>query len=554
MPDFYYGPNNTFTSPYKVEPAPNISIQTQLVYGNDTVIGYSYIISINGTALQQDQIGDMRFVTEAIDNIRKIFARNGSDLTIRDGSTNMLRAKGGTLKSITFDNSSNNWTSTAPYQIQIEFNELEVLGETFGCAAGGFLDISTNTIDLIDIDDYKIKDFQDGWTFEVNEATHNHLFGHTLGINNSEIALTYSISATGKNYFTNGNLAPAWMQAKRFVQDRLYDQTRDLSKVLSLEGNSCESTKTLANLHENTAGEGILTGIAYNIYNETLTCSASESDGTFSAEYSCILKNGTSGDYHASNVKHTVNKSTGTTLTGAKYTNNISIAGEITGYCEGGILQNAGAFQFPSTGTILQANSTSTKYSNAASFLSQIIDGDDLTSAFKTDLGITYDELEIPGGDCGDSTLKPVTFNITHNYMNGVITYNAEYNTDRSCVQEFADGTVFSTSIDVEEPVPVLAEFIVPNGNFIIQDIGTVTARKVSVTSQGRKNMTYCYDTDLGAFIEEIATSSISGLFPFLVLPDEEIYTLTTKNFNYNILDGSYTVNLSYICQSGCPL
>jgi len=175
MIKFYYGPEAEVLESYRVVPAPQISINTQLSYANDTIIGYSYIISVNGviSSLSQeyiesleddliyeeespssgsltsenelvlidesetilyandpnsiDQIRNIRPILFGIEYIRKLFSRNGSALTIRDDQNdNLLRAKGGILKSINFNTSSNQWTSSCPYAIELEFNELEI--------------------------------------------------------------------------------------------------------------------------------------------------------------------------------------------------------------------------------------------------------------------------------------------------------------------------------------------------------------------------------------------------------------------------------------------
>jgi len=604
MIKFYYGPEAQVLEIYRVSPAPQISISTEFNYANDTIIGYSYVISINGVvatlnetyieSLENDEVyqeespadglliteneliliaesetilyGDdpnsidrlrsIRTILSGIENIRKLFSRNGSALTIRDDqNNNLLRAKGGILQSISFNNSQNQWTSTCPYSIQLQFNELEILDESILCA-DSLIHPSSITSNLVDITKYKIKNFSDSWSFAVDEPIYNHIGGNALDVINSEIAISYSLSATGKNYFIEDQLSPGWIQAKNFVQKRLYDQVRNLATALTMS-----SDHTLATLHAND-GDGLISGItsSYGIYNETLSCDTSESEGTFQIQYNAILKRNYESNYCASNVKHTFNKNITTSTDGAKNNISINIDGEVEGLCEGGLLQSFGAFSFPQYGTILQAGSTSTKYNNANSFLSKIINTnlDDLESSYKTDLNITTASLELGSAispcEEADLEIKPSSFSITRNFMTGSISYSAQYSSDRSCTKTQPDGeTIFKTSITVDEPVPIISEFTIPNGQYIIQDIGTFTAKKITVTSEGKKNRGCCdIQEGMNAFLEDLLSSDMETLFPALEFPDESLFVLTNKSFSYNILEGSYTVNLAYICTSGC--
>lgn len=663
MIKFYYGPEYTTTQQYKVAPAPQLTINTQLDYSNDSITGYSYSININGfvTTYDQDYIeivdsgilqeespgpipcpipgpasgliitenSDLVLITEnaitntidssvianprsirqiliGIEKIKRIFSRNGSCLTIQDDkNNNLLKAKGGTLQSISFNQSDNNWINSCPYSIEIIFNELEILDEEIVCNTS-LIHPSSRTNNLVDITKHKIKNFTDNWSFDVADEYYNYMYtslstcsinpnvinsgclypcesgyaptsnvlvsGHfpeicndaigtyvlTSGLSlfNSEISFNYSLSATGKNYYIHDQLSPAWVQAKNFVQERLYHQVRGIAKILAVSsGGACDPTYNLNDLH-NIDNSGLLYDINnyYKLYNETLTCSCSESEGSFSAEYNAVLKRNMNNEYSSSNVRHTMNKNVSTSLTGTKKNISISIEGEIEGLCEGGIIQHSGVFSFPSSGTILKLNNTSTKYNNANQFLTKIFNQDltDFNDTVKSGLGITLEALELQNSiSC--TGIKPVSFNLTRNYMIGTISYNVEYSSDR-CGIDNGDTTVFNTTISAEEPTPILAEFAIPNGDYIIQDIGTFTARKISVSAEGRKARQCCFDPSFNSYLEYIMTSDMETLFPFLILPDENVYILTSKNFSQNLLEGTYNVNLSYTCGSGCAI
>lgn len=583
MTKAYYGPTGNLSNSYRLVPAPTISINTEINYANDAIIGHTYTVTLNGyaTAMRllteepvndEDQIKSIQKVVSHIDIVRTILARNSSELHILDDDGNtMIKCKGGTLKSLDFPQSQNNWTTYTQYSAQIEFNEVQILNETISCSSS-FIDSSALSPNLVDINKYKLRNFSDSWSFTVDDGTYNLVknndVGNSLNIENMRIGVSYNISATGKNYYVDDQVTPAWIHAKNFVQDRLYNVVTNLivsgvlntSRILRQSGiDSCSAQDTLNQIHKNTT-PGILSGLAgtgstgYKVYNETISCETSESDGTFSANYSSVLKKNTTASFAANNVIHTVSKSISTTYdSSAKKTVNISIQGNIEGLFEGGIIRTAGSFRLPNSGTLLIGSTLASKFSSAESFLPKIISGDDLKSDYKTALGVTADQLELKNNDClANKTIFPSSFNLTKNYMEGIISYSAEYSSTRACVPS---GDIASASITVENPIPVLAEFNIPagyagDGGVVIQDLGTKSIRKISVSIQGKSNRKCCINSN----IESLLDTSCSGvaLPSGIKLPDENEYILTQKNRQDNLMDGSYTINLGYICSSGC--
>jgi hypothetical protein len=591
MTKAYYGPAGNTSNTYRLVPAPTISINTEINYSNDVIIGYTYTVTINGYATamrlltegpasQEDQIKSFEKVIDHIDNIRRILSRNGSELLIVDEDDNtMIKCMGGSLRSLNFSESENNWTAYSQYSAQIEFNEVKILDESISCSSG-FLDPSSLSPKLIDTNKYKIRDFTDSWSFTIDDGTYNLIknndVGNSLNIENMRIGVSYNISATGKNYYIDDQLTPAWVHAKNFVQDRLYNVVTNLiisgivntSRILRQSGiESCSPQDTLNNIHRND-NIGILSSLSgagntgYKVYNETISCETSESDGTFSANYSSILKKNTTASFAASNVVHTVSKSISTTYDSAAKKNiSISIQGNIEGLFEGGVIRTGGSFRLPNSGTLLIGSTLANKYASAESFLSKVVSGDDLTSSYKTALGVTADQLELRTNDCmSNKTLFPSSFNLTKNYMDGTISYSAEYNSTRACVPS---GDVASISINVENPVPILAEFNIPggfsatfgsqDGGVVIQDIGTNSIRKISVSIEG-KSLTRkcCINNDIDSILDAACDEVIipSGI----KLPSEDEYILTQKTRQNNLIDGSYSISLGYICSLGCPI
>jgi hypothetical protein len=107
-------------------------------------------------------------------------------------------------------------------------------------------------------------------------------------------------------------------------------------------------------------------------------------------------------------------------------------------------------------------------------------------------------------------------------------------------------------------PTKVIAVFNVPNSNACptIQELGTYTAKTVSVTISGRDESETGQPTNIN-LVTELSNAN-PGCFAagYLPIPLPSVganYILTQKQYTKNPIDGTYTVNLSYICgTSGC--
>lgn len=582
MTKAYYGPEGSISDAYRLSPVPLVTLSTEFQYANDVIIGYTHTLSLNGyisnyrRLSNEDESGtnpdyytkNIQKVLEGIELVRKILSRNGSNLEIRDdfGSV-MVKAKGGTLRSLNFDETGNNWSTYATYSASIEFNEIEFLGESINCSSSA-IDGLSKSPNLINIDSHKIKSFTDGWNFSVSESSYDYArnidTGSDIELHNMIINASYNINVTGKNYYIDDKVVPAHEQARIFAQKRIYDKViqlvsggnSNLFKITSpVSGSPCGSD-TLNTIHQD--GNGILGAITYIPHNETISCEISESEGSFSANYSCILKSKANGmNYSGQSVIHTITKSrTRSAESGSKDNYSISVEGNIQGLYQGGLIYSAGNFSLPSNGSfIVKASDTANKYTSASSFYGNIGTEEDLSDNLKQALNITFAELNVSPSGCASSppptSPRPSSFNLTRNYIEGIITYNAEYSSNSACNK---DGESFqSVSIDVENPVPVLAEFIVPNGGTIIQDIKTITAKKVNITISGRKQKTRECCPNVNEMIQSIGCGDVvlpSGVS----LPDPNKYVLTQKQRTDNKTEGTYTFSLSYICLPGCEI
>jgi hypothetical protein len=172
-----------------------------------------------------------------------------------------------------FDQSPNYGLNYIPYTVNIEFNEINFPG----CNSNSGVDCTSSlfhlnqtsqnitTDNLVDIETYKIKEFSDSWNFTIDNEIYKAYYGGNNSNNteNNTFKVQYQIQATGKNYYVDDTLVPAWHQARSFVQDRLYKQVKGLiTGVETLEAgdfrNGCNTSRTANELYDVVKGSGIL--------------------------------------------------------------------------------------------------------------------------------------------------------------------------------------------------------------------------------------------------------------------------------------------------------
>lgn len=593
----YYGKINNNN---KLTPAPDFDISLEYQYVNDTIIGYNYELSLKGNAMALDLSNlnygelynidnyeaDVGAVIDSINKIRKILSQNGNILYVVRGSTGqpILRAKGGKLRSLTFDESSNNWKYYCPYTATIAFDSIDFGNKTESCDKS-FLDpltfSSKDDAGIVNINKYKINSFNDSWsfTFDENDAFEKgYIKSHQF--NNSSFNISYNINATGKNYYKYSNpdsssastLSPAWEQARNFVQYRLHNQVKTLiSGVLENDyTQGCSSDDDLSEINIPGATQGLLKDLAnYAIYNETITCDMSEAEGSFSASYSSIVKNTqTSQAYGSPQTKHTIKKSHNIDDSELTRIHTISVDGEIQGLVEGGLIHSHKPLTLPEKGSLFIVNNNNyvTKYDRALEVLNKIYSPSDynngigengkrdLKPAFKTLLDITAQALEtvLSENDPLPDPPHAVSLDITHDYINGSINYTAEYKTNTNPYGRISR----EITIDTDIPTKVVATFDIPNSNqcSFIQDLSTYTTKTTNVTING-------IDLSANGKPPKIDFNTIFNCgscfseeyFP-ITIPMPEGSIITQKTHTHNPLDGTFTINLTYICSEGCNI
>lgn len=569
-------------STHRIAPAPTITISPEIYYANDSVIGYTYNITLNGyaNALRKEiDAGSVLYgadqTIQHIGDIRDIFNTNGGNLYIKQKNNNILVAKGATIKSITYDTSENRWVNYSPFTIELEFNEVDFTGcannSTIACSSS-FFNANSLSSNLIDITKYKIKTFSDKWSFTIDNQIYNN---YTNRFNNV-FKVSYELSATGKNYYVNDNLVPAWQQAKMFVQERLHNQVKSLiSGVLQIipsNKDGCSATLGSNGIHATDASAprsgGLFTGgntlqdgsaANYDIYNETINCSTSEADGNFSITYNATIKKNDPSLNPAENaVLHTYTKNIVTTMEGSKNVN-ISVQGNIQGLVRGGFIYYNNEFNLPSNGTFISTiDAAETKHSNAlAYFKAKVGDGSDLLSNFKTELDITQSQL-LANTECGDDeeespSPKPASFTVDHAYGNGSVGYSVAYDTITSSSSGQNKG-YSNVTIVRNDPVDMIQEFIIPGRieGPIIQKLGMRTARTISInidgaSPQNKECVSFGDGEECFNPCNNLPKFSIKNFQKLLDTDDKWIKT--KEDYTSNKLDGSYSISLEYTCK-----
>jgi hypothetical protein len=599
----YYGP---IQAENRLIPAPEINISVQYSYSNDTIIGYFYVVNITGgiTALDLRDIPyDTEYtdqstystgaVTDAIYKLRQILSQNGNILHIVNAVDNsiIMKARGGILRSFNISESPNNWVHFANYTASIEFNTIDFTDKVEDCD-NLFLDPDTyakGTKGIVDIDKYKIKEFNDSWSFTFEDPDMYSRFNETeaqpktfINIDNSGFRIEYNISATGKHNFVytdeetgESQLLPAWEQAKNFVQERLYYQVTNLINgvLKNTYSSGCSSTDGLRQIHDPTTSEqGLLSDLGdsgYKIYNETITCNSSESEGSFSATYTATVKSNRflSGNaFSSASTRHKITKSVNRTRNGASNNISISINGNIEGLIEGGLIRSPQPIRLPAQGAFLISNTISTnKYTQAKNLLNQIFitynngigaaGKRDLVPQFKQLLSITMADLGIPNvnpDDIVNDPPHPTSLNLTHDFNNGTINYTLEYNSSSTLGRKYRE-----ISVQTSDASKVIATFNIPNSNScpLIQDLGTFTAKTITLTIQGvdlsdsgHPNLDFF---DLGSYILQQQSCNISQYIPVTLPIVTSDMIKTFQTYNANPIDGSYTITINYICGNG---
>lgn len=566
----YYVPDNVNADDqYRIVPAPLIEINPELYYANNMVAGYTFNITLNGNAtsidrskqnlLEDSEIG-FNTTLASVQKIKNLFNIVNGKLIVTDGNKTVLIATGGLTKSINFTQSDNNWVNYAPYTIALEFNEVSLSDNcntgTVGITCGDIPYGIQPSSNIIDITKYKIKSFNDSWSLSLD----NNIYNNYDNISNEYFTISYNISAIGKHYFNGLNLLSSWEQAKNFCQDRLYTQISNLTHGVldSPPGDGCTTDgRTLASICDTCGNYPALEDIDitsdYGIFNETITINISESDGSAELQYSALIKK--TDTENPLNAIHTYSITKNITNKESKIVS-YSVDGNIQGLVSGGLIKGAGMFEIPSNGAVIVAKSEakSSKYDEALSAYSSVGDDNGLDSKFIQDkLKITFGSFGINASECKDfdSSKSPVptSFTLTHDYDNGIIKYNANFDGSQICSQ-VNKKSLQVASITIEDPTPMIAEFIIPGraDGPIIQILDINKPRKYTLSIEGMVNPEFCSSKDITDLVTKACQDKFaidSGNIPINFDSDDK-YILTEEKYS-KASDGTYNLSRQYI-------
>lgn len=575
----------TFDETTRIIPTPQITLATDITYAsenNNVIVGHKHIVTLTGSATafrkeSESDPGQPLVLSQVVDNIsrlRSLLSQMGLTLYLRENNQDILKAIGGKLVSFELSESPNNWRTFANYTVTLEFQSVSYdSADDYTCAVT-VLDSST-TQAAIDTSKHKISNYNENYNISISEDYYNRLrnldSGEDVNIENILLNFTYSLEATGKHFFVDDELIPAWEQAKNFVQDKLKEKITQLFDNLGITSSTaCGATETLTSMQSLDNDDALLKDLStsnkYKIYNEEITCNASEAEGTFSVQYNCILKRSSDSDHTYGHSTHTFTKDVSYNKENSFITT-ITINGNIQGLIEGGLVNNSlGSFSLPNNGNFIIAASTgNVKYNNALNTLQLVVNLEqtDLIDTFKEKINVTYSGLGLDPSILGECLTelpafpKASNFNLTHNPFDGTINYSADFNSNLVCGGEEYNNIVVS----INNPVKVYATFDIPgasgtsNIGTVLQNIGTQTSKTINISIQGaNKSLKKCglQEQDIN---DLLTNSCVNFIMPSGIadkLPSEDMFILTTRNKTTNLVDGSYTINLGYICNSGC--
>lgn len=557
----------------QLDPAPFVTLEYIPRSANDSVIGYDWKCNISGYAVSEIESSTGANSSSTMDKISKIIhgvfdKTNGGTLFVLVNGGEVIKATGSKVVSISVESNNNNWVNYAKYSVDIMFNDVvykaacDGRGRTIDCENVLLLNYPGN---LVNSQLYNIKSFKDGWTFSIDENNQNSI---GLFIHNQYINVSYSIEAEGAHYYVDQNTKtiPAWEQAKIFCQDRLYKQVNSLlTEILpgSNQENTCAKPFGINGAYlvpgQESRSMVDFKPEIYEVYNEDVSTTASESNGTFSVKYTAIVKRKVGAEGKSTNmpldkdVLHTITVNRGfANHYGTKKTN-VSLSGKIQGLTKRGLWKSPNIFdmnkQNQEMAELLSNDDDkakmNNKYKNAREYWDALNfdNGRDLIKDFKDYLNITYSTFYVTCDEL--SGPRPTTLNHSHNYSEGTIDYSASFDTEKVCAGREANFT--DVSFVFEDTIENFAEFVIPgrpNGP-LVQRLNSFQPRSVTLNITGFRDTKDCC-WDFNKYGEDGCNRLlvVDGYIPYKEI-DNAI--LTEDNLTMNPVDGSFNLSRKYV-------
>ena len=559
-------------------PSPQISIEPEFLYVNNNLIGYNYIVTLNGQATSFDRTksdappeSGVGFydTMKAVENVKKLLQKNGRTLKVVRGDKDIIVARNGLLQSLNFEETENTWFNYAKYTATLSFDTLLLAGcsgtaDTFNCGLMVTELNDDNTLNLVDMKKFKVKSVKDNWSFDISNIYNQD---SEFKIYNEYIDVTYNIEAVGKHFKAtddkDNSVKPAHHQAKAFCLHRLDQEIKRLKdfKVGPLLNTQMSTSCSAQSTSINNVSTEKTTSLFYSLdknkfklYNESINYRISETDGSFSLTYKAILKYKDAADQYFGDTDciHKISINRSISDNDLIKTSTITVNGEIEGLIETDLLGGLNGLKIDKdNGTILAEPDlmTTTKYDNALAAYEKVCDvagqgsdeGSKLKSGFLTSkLKITKKDLDPTG-----NTEPPVrkSHETVHNYTIGTINYSEEYNNININAQSGV--SVTRCEVSFEDEVDNITEYVIPfrgdNGQLIVKN--GKTRKRLNLAIDGVIQVDCC---DPSGITQDQCSGS--GTLPPGV-PGTGItnYTITEDRYNQNYSDGSYTITRTYI-------
>lgn len=617
------GPTLRFTyDGLQLAPAPKINVTKEPIYtgGGDNIMGLNYKVELNGYALNELNVAPgMPGALLTLDMAHDILHRNGKTLLIWDLCRNMpyMTATGGKL--ISWSTEEGQWYNYVKYNATFEFSDLS-FNSRIGSSVGYNFDSVSVQDPNIATAMMGLKSFNDNWNFVVPESEAYMYYTRLAYIDQesndpvysaedySQIQVSYNISATGKNYYLLGDVAmSAWELAKNFVQYKLYHQIAMFRNGGLLTETPFANTFYSSREFGNNVNQAITSNVnfqaipvippvldrsiidRYSIYNETIDCSTSESDGSFSATYNCTIKRFDPYLGIPQNSVHTFTSSYQQDRDFRSQNRTITINGSLQGMLRTNIIADINDGQnliLPQNGTFYNVGmDTVSKFGNAyEDFVNCIVNPeiDDLADNFKKVLAINYQSLFPASIDpvnfpCiqqrGYNFLyqilaEPKSFSANYNYRSGTVEYTATYDTERACA---AERGFESMTITEDDALPLYAEHTIVGRTrgSLFQNLNTNKVKTITISFQGVTKRKCGSTNPFSIRPDDLADPDFDGLAlnpcdteTYTELPDTPmlIYEATEQaailagspliersfDTTYNPADGSYSISKSY--------
>lgn len=234
-------------------------------------------------------------------------------------------------------------------------------------------------------------------------------------------------------------------------------------------------------------------------------------------------------------AKHTFTHARSVQNEKGNITATIDISGQVEGMIRGGFIYHNSKFTLPQNGTfIVNTDTTSSKYESARNHYYAVVGGNsDVNDNLKNIAGVNRANL-YAGHSTGSASISPASFSLDHDYTTGVVSYSASYNTQQVLSD---DGGFQNISIVRKPSIPITQEFVIPGRNSgpIIQFLGMYTPPTISINVEGVRQNPICDVSDPCSYTPWIPAA--------LNIFEANGYVITSKSFNTNAIDGSFSAS-----------